>query len=165
MNSEAHFVRRLSMAVSMLFAGACWQGPDVGDLVMQGGVGGSGGTGGTGGSTAADGGMVDAGMPFSKIYTAILKPNCTTAQCHVGNPPPYAPMSLEAEVAYASIVDRPSTQVPTLMRVKPNDLGQSYLLLKLLGTARNVGGTDSQMPLFQPPLPPADIAAIQAWIA
>src|SRR5688500_16395685 len=70
----------------------------------------------------------DAGVTFTEVNETILQPNCATSGCHAGNPPPRAPMSLEAGVAYQSLVDKPSTQVPSVLRVVPQSAADSYLI-------------------------------------
>lgn len=143
---------------------ACWDGPRVGPLNEEFVP-----TGGGAPDTGEDAGTtVDAGvpgMPFSRIVSTILVPSCADASCHGGNPPPFAPMSLEAATAWSSLVNKPASQVPTMLRVAPGEPDESYLMKKLLGTARSVGGVDSTMPLFRPPLDAEKLDAIRRWIA
>lgn len=103
-------------------------------------------------------------MKFSELNATILGPSCASSQCHQGLPPAFAPMSLQADAAWVSMVNRPSTQVPSMLRVAPGDPSRSYLMVKLLGGARALGGTDSIMPLYQPALDAAAITAIRDWI-
>ncbi len=154
--------RVLLVATASLLA--CWEGPRVGPLNDEFLPGAGGGTSMT--EDAGEG--VDAGapaMPFSRIVSTILVPNCADSSCHGGNPPPFAPMTLEATGAFAALVNKPSSQVPTMLRVAPGDPDESYLMKKLLGSARLVGGVDSTMPLLRPPLDAAKIDAIRSWIA
>lgn len=58
------------------------------------------------------------------------------------------------------LVNAPSVEVPSLMRVQPGNPDASYLIQKLEGTAA-VGG---RMPLNAPPLPQATIDVIRQWI-
>jgi hypothetical protein len=88
----------------------------------------------------------------------VFTPICT--QCHVGAAAPLG-FRLDESSAYAMLVNAPSVEVPSLVRVQPGNPDSSYLIQKLEGTAA-VGG---QMPLGQPPLPPATIAVIRQWIA
>ena len=92
------------------------------------------------------------------IQANVFTPICT--QCHAGAAAPLG-LRLDESSAYAMLVNAPSVEVPTLMRVQPGNPDSSYLIQKLEGTA-SVGG---QMPLGQPPLPAATIAVIRQWIA
>ena len=112
---------------------------------------------------------IDAGPPgaettFTSISQRIFTPRCATSYCHAGNPPPFAPMSLEAGQAYASLVGAFSKEAPSLQRVAPGRPDQSYLMYKLHGTAGNVAGLATRMPLGKEPLTEAELADIEAWI-
>lgn len=153
-------VRLVVVCAALTAAPACWEGPRVGPLneaefPMPGP------------EVDAGVGSVDAGsaLPFSRLVTTIFVPNCADSSCHGGNPPPFAPMSLDATAAYATLVNRPSSQVPSMLRVAPGDPDESYLMKKLLGTARSVGGVDSTMPLLRPPLSAEQLELIRSWIA
>lgn len=129
----------------------CWPGPEVGEELEEL-------------SPAPD---VEGEVPdltFAELQTTLFTPKCGNTYCHKGIPPPTAPMSMEPAVAYESLVGKPSTQVPRMMRVVPGDPAQSYLLLKLKGMAGSVGGTLSRMPLNKPALSAAQIAQVEAWI-
>jgi hypothetical protein len=69
-------------------------------------------------------------------------------------------LRLDEGVSYALLVNAPSTEVPSLLRVNPGDPSSSYLMQKLEGTAQ-VGG---RMPLGGAPLPEATLAVIRQWI-
>jgi hypothetical protein len=101
---------------------------------------------------------------FSSIEQNILVPRCASAACHSGNPPPSAPLSLDLEVAYANIVSQPSQQLPGMNQVEPGRPDQSYLLLKMRGTAGSVGGVATPMPINDQSLDDADLAAVESWI-
>jgi len=49
--------------------------------------------------------------------------------------------------------------------VEPFEPANSYLVLKLRGTAGEVGGVASPMPIGEAALDESDIQAIEAWIA
>ncbi|MFY3743615.1 hypothetical protein ACOQFB_06885 [Anaeromyxobacter sp. Red801] len=102
---------------------------------------------------------------FSSIAGDVLVPRCATTACHSGNPPPTAPTSLDRELAYGQLVDVPSIQAPALMLVEPGAPERSYLVLKLRGTAGDVGGVPTPMPTGDTLLDEAEIQAIEAWIA
>lgn len=94
---------------------------------------------------------------LSSIQSRVFTPICTT--CHAGSAAPLG-LRLEADAAYAMLVNAPSVEVPGLLRVAPGNPDASYLIQKLEGTA-TVGG---RMPLNGPPLPPETIAVIRQWI-
>jgi hypothetical protein len=95
---------------------------------------------------------------FQQVQDTVLTPNCTG--CHVG---PNAPtgLRLDAGNSFALLVNVASQQVPTLLRVKPGDPDNSYLVQKLNGTAA-VGG---RMPLGRAALPQASIDLVRSWIS
>jgi hypothetical protein len=101
---------------------------------------------------------------FSAIVSEILVPRCATAACHSG-PPPAPPPQLDATAAYEALVNAPSAS--SVPMVTPGAPEASYLVYKLRGDAAAVGGS-VLTPMPPPPdslLDPADIAAIEAWIA
>ena len=69
-------------------------------------------------------------------------------------------LGLQAPQTFSNIVNVPSSQVPSLSRIEPNDPEESYIIDKLEGT-QAVGG---QMPLGQSPLPVQTIQLIRDWI-
>jgi hypothetical protein len=104
-------------------------------------------------------GREDVLLPeFSSIQSKVFTPICTT--CHAGSSAPLG-LRLEADAAYAMLVNAPSAEVPGLLRVAPGNPDASYLIHKLEGTA-TVGG---RMPLNGPPLPAETIAVIRQWIS
>jgi hypothetical protein len=100
---------------------------------------------------------------FSTLELNILVPRCATASCHAGESPPAYP-PLDAGLAYGALVLSPSQQA-SLNLVEPFDPAGSYLVMKLRGTAGDVGGVASPMPIGDAALDEADIQAIEAWIA
>ena len=102
-----------------------------------------------------------AAPKFSTDIAPILKTRC--AICHLtgseaGN------MALHPAGAYASLVNVKSIEATTLMRVKPGDPGNSYMIAKLEGTHVEKGGKGARMPFGAAPLPPEQIDLIKAWI-
>jgi len=95
---------------------------------------------------------------LQSIQEKVFTPICT--QCHVGAGAP-AGLRLDAAGSYGALVGVPSSEVPSLLRVKPGDPGSSYLVQKLEGRA----AVGDRMPLGQPALPDATIAVIRQWIA
>jgi hypothetical protein len=95
---------------------------------------------------------------FQQVQTQVLTPNCNG--CHIGANAP-AGLRLDAANSYAQLFNVASTQVPTLLRVKPGDPDNSWLVQKIDGRA-TVGG---RMPLGRAALPQASIDLVRAWIA
>jgi hypothetical protein len=71
-------------------------------------------------------------------------------------------LQLDAAHSYNLLVGVPSAEQPSLLRVKPGDPDNSYMVRKIEGAAGILGG---QMPLGETPLPQATIDAIRQWIA
>jgi hypothetical protein len=65
---------------------------------------------------------------FESIQANIFTPIC--AGCHSGSNPP-ANLSLDAAHSYNDLVNVPSTEEPTLDRVKPGDPTDSFLVIHL----------------------------------
>ncbi len=99
-------------------------------------------------------------MPFTftEIQGQVFTATCAASGCHAATAPQQG-MSLAAP-AYANIVNVASTEVPSLLRIKPGDSANSYLVQKIAGTAA-VGG---RMPLGGPFLDATTIARIRAWV-
>ncbi len=97
---------------------------------------------------------------FSSIVEQVLVPRCATSACHAAGA---APPVLDAGSAYAALVSVQSGQA-SLPLVEPNEPEASYLVHKLRGTQGSVGGSGAIMPT-DGVLAPADLAAIEAWIA
>lgn len=102
-----------------------------------------------------------ASASFSSILSEILVPRCATAACHgAGATPPI----LDAASAHGQLVGFQSGQ-SSLKQVEPYEPEKSYLVHKLRGTAGSVGGSLGTIMPTDGALPPADLAAIEAWIA
>ena len=95
---------------------------------------------------------------FQEIQDTVFTPICT--QCHIGAGAPQG-LRLDAANSYMLLVNMPSGEVPSLLRVNPGNPNQSYLVQKISGT-QSVG---SRMPLGQAPLPQDRIDLIRQWIA
>ena len=107
-----------------------------------------------------DGGLPVAFDPtFSNIQQNVLSAVCI--ECHAGSTAPEG-MRLDPQNAFSNLVGVPSVERPDLLRVKPGDPDNSYIIQKLEGAPGIVGG---QMPLDRPPLSQETINAIRAWIA
>jgi hypothetical protein len=106
------------------------------------------------------GGMAGGALTadFDSIQQRVFTPICTV--CHAGASAPQG-LRLDAANSYALLVGVPSTEVPSLLRVKPGDPASSYIVQKLEGHA----AIGAQMPFGGPPLPAATIAVIRQWIS
>ncbi len=105
--------------------------------------------GGPGGPVTAD---------FKSIQDNVFTPICS--QCHIGASAPEG-LQLDAAHSYNLLVGVPSNEQPSLMRVKPGDPDDSYMVRKIEGAPGISGG---QMPLGETPLPQGTIDAIRQWI-
>jgi hypothetical protein len=123
------------------------------------GCGGGGGYGGDDAPPPPPPPPAGFGPNFSEIQDAVFSPTCATSGCHLGAAAEQG-LQLDEANSYGMLVDVPSTEVPTILRVAPGDPDNSYLIQKLEGTA-SVG---ARMPLNQTPLPQADIDVIRQWI-
>jgi hypothetical protein len=94
---------------------------------------------------------------FSSIQANVFTPLCE--QCHSGAGAPQG-LRLDAANSYALLVGVSSSEQSGVLRVKPGDPNNSYLIRKLEGTA----GTGERMPAGLPALPQADIDMIRQWI-
>src|SRR5271170_5779847 len=84
---------------------------------------------------------------FQSIQDNVFTPICV--RCHSGASAPEG-LQLDADHSYALLVGVPSTEVPSLDRVKPGDPDDSYLVQKLEDAPGIVG---VQMPFGGPYLP------------
>jgi hypothetical protein len=98
---------------------------------------------------------------FDSIQANIFTPICSV--CHMGGSAPEG-LRLDAANSFNLLVGMPSTEVPSLLRVKPGDPDNSYIIQKLEGH-QSVG---QQMPFgcptSQPCLTTSTIAFIRQWI-
>jgi hypothetical protein len=106
---------------------------------------------------SSSGATVPLSADFDAIQANVFTPICSV--CHAGATAPQGLM-LDASHSYNLLVGIPSTEVPSILRVKPGDPTNSYIIQKLEGHAA-VGG---QMPLGETPLPASTIAFIVQWI-
>jgi uncharacterized protein (TIGR03118 family) len=105
-----------------------------------------------------------AAPTLTMIQAQVFTPRC--AVCHDGSNAPDGALpgsqNLTTGNSFASLVNVPSKEQPGVLRVKPGDPANSYLIRKLEGTA---GIDGSRMPLGGPFLDQAAIDQIKAWIA
>lgn len=102
---------------------------------------------------------IDPTATFTRVQTEIFTPTCAVIGCHDNLGRQQGQVLLPGQ-AYANIVSRPSTQMPSLMRVAPGDPARSYLYRKVTGA----GITGNRMPDSGPPLPDTHIKLIRDWI-
>jgi hypothetical protein len=98
---------------------------------------------------------------FESIQENIFTPICSV--CHAGATAPEG-LRLDAADSYNLLVGVPSTEVPSLMRVKPGDPANSYIIQKLQGHAAVGAQMPDGCPTTQPCLSPSTIGFIQQWI-
>jgi hypothetical protein len=107
-------------------------------------------------SGSSSGGPVTA--DFQSIQENVFTPICS--KCHIGGGAPEG-LQLDAAHSYNLLVGVPSAEQPAVLRVKPGDPDNSYMVRKIEGLNGITGG---QMPLGETPLPQATIDAIRQWI-
>jgi len=95
---------------------------------------------------------------FASIQDNVFTPICT--RCHIGASAPQG-LQLDAAHSYELLVGVPSSEEPSLQRVKPGDPDHSYLVLKIQGSPGIQGG---RMPLGGPYLPQSTIDTIRQWV-
>lgn len=95
---------------------------------------------------------------FQSIQDTVFTPICS--KCHIGASAPQG-LQLDAAHSYNLLVGVPSNEQPGLLRVKPGDPDNSYMVRKIEGAPGIDGG---QMPLGETPLPQGTIDAIRQWI-
>jgi hypothetical protein len=111
---------------------------------------------GAGGSTSSP-----LSADFESIQENIFTPICSV--CHAGGSAPEG-LRLDAANSYSLLVGVPSTEVPSLMRVKPGDPANSYIIQKLQGIAAVGAQMPDGCPTSQPCLTATQIGFIQQWI-
>lgn len=105
---------------------------------------------------------LDAGAQF------IFDRNCAFSGCHGSSDPVVGDeatvtLNLSAGMAYASLVNVPSEEVPSMMRVVPGDPDASYFWHKVNNTHLEVGGIGTRMPP-ELLLAESDRTILEAWI-
>ena len=88
----------------------------------------------------------------------MFTPICS--KCHIGGGAPEG-LQLDAAHSYNLLVGVPSTEQPAVLRVKPGDPDNSYMVRKIENAS---GISGMQMPLGENPLPQATMDAIRQWI-
>ena len=98
---------------------------------------------------------------FESIQENIFTPICSV--CHAGGSAPQG-LRLDAADSYNLLVGVPSTEVPSILRVKPGDPDNSYIIQKLEGHAAVGAQMPFGCPTSQPCLSTSTIAFIRQWI-
>ena len=130
--------------------------------------------------------LVNAGIPGSSLSPAVftvhketgimslaldVQPlfnrSCAVSGCHDHAQRDNSQLTLVAGMLFSEkgIVDVDSFGAPALKRVKPFDPGASYLINKLEGTQKAVGGEGDRMPAVGDPLGAREMFLIEAWIS
>jgi len=113
------------------------------------------------------------------VQAIVTSHNCASSGCH-NDTALGAPMSLETNKSYGTLVNVPSCEAPGLKRVEPGSSGTSYLVDKVAGTQGAVegaggcsagclgftppGSCGSQMPLLGSKLTGAEVQVIRDWV-
>ena len=102
---------------------------------------------------------IDTTATLTRVQNEIFTPTCGRVACHdsIGR---QQGLMLTPGNAYANTVNVASTEMPALMRVKPNDPVNSYLYRKITGA----GITGDRMPQGLPPLSDAQTKLVRDWI-
>src|ERR1700733_7578362 len=98
---------------------------------------------------------------FDALQENIFTPICSV--CHVGASAPQG-LRLDAAHSYNLFVGGPSTEVPAILRVKPGDPDNSYIIQKLEGHAAVGAQMPFGCPASQPCLSTSTIAFVREWI-
>lgn len=107
----------------------------------------------------AGGGALTA--DFQSIQDHVFTPICT--QCHAGAAAPQG-LDLSQGKSYGNLVNVPSNEVPSFLRVAPGDPNNSYLIQKLEGTAAVGAQMPDGCPVSRPCLDADTIGVIRQWI-
>ena len=102
-------------------------------------------------------GVVVQSATLSEVQSQVFDASCTG--CHSGSSPSQG-LNLSEGAAYGNTVNVPSTEVPSLNLVEPNDADNSYLMQKLEGTAQS----GQQMPYGGPYLNSTLRQLVRDWI-
>ena len=105
-------------------------------------------------------------ISFSQEILPIYNRSCALPDCH-GQPEEVAAegLLLDAEHAYAQTVGVPALQTRGngVLRIEPGQPDRSYVIAKIRGTHRQIGGVGAVMPL-DGSLPQADLEKIIRWV-
>jgi hypothetical protein len=110
-------------------------------LLALGACGGGGGSGSMMGEMPPPtGGTAPTSMAtLDSIQANVFTPKC--AGCHSGPSPPTG-LNLDATHSYGDLVNVPSTEQPTILRVKPGDPADSFLVQHIESEGDGASSTD-----------------------
>lgn len=103
------------------------------------------------------------GSTLSNDVQPIFSSKCAFSGCH-GGTSPQQDQNLSTGLAYSNVVNVPSMEVPSLVRIRPGQPDSSYLIHKINGTQALVGGFGGRMPLGDQPLSAIEIQTIREWV-
>lgn len=103
-----------------------------------------------------------APVSFAADVWPLMGTACTTAGCHAGSHPAEGMDLGTAASAYAALVGVPSSECAGASLVEPSSASASYLMQKLRGYGPCFVGF--RMPEQGPPMSPAGIDLVGAWI-
>lgn len=103
--------------------------------------------------------VVAATATLTQVQAAVFTTSCAFANCHGSSP--QLGMSLVAGQTFASTVNVPSAQQPSLDRIEPGSPEQSYLWRKV---TRDPSVSGAFMPLGAPPLNQTQLDLLRSWI-
>ena len=105
-----------------------------------------------------------AAVTLTQVQQNVFTPRCTG--CHNGSQPAGGAlpgsMDLRSGASFASLVNVASLEQPALMRVKPGEPDNSYVIHKIEGAAGIAG---ARMPFGGPFLDQATIDQVRSWVA
>lgn len=102
-------------------------------------------------------GLPDTTVSFSRNIQPIFNQSCS---CHLQAGAPEG-LDLSAGKSYNNLVNIPSSELPSLDRIEPANPDTSYLVWKIEGDPRILGG---RMPLGGPYLDDRTIELIRKWV-
>jgi uncharacterized protein (TIGR03118 family) len=103
-----------------------------------------------------------AASTLTQLQATVFGPICSGCHNGVGSSLPGVQNLTSAAATYKALVNVASIEQPTLLRVKPGDPTDSYVIHKLEGAA---GITGARMPFGGPYLSQATMDEIESWIS
>lgn len=101
------------------------------------------------------------GATLENVQETVFSTSCAVSGCHLGSSAPHG-LDLSPGSAGDNLVGVDSDQLPAFKRVQPGNPDDSYLMMKIEGDSRIVGG---RMPLGRSPLSGEQISLVREWIA